>query len=76
VFSNWGFIIYIWKCYKETFYVAVLNKQKCLFFFIYKIGENGGRADPVLGVGTSERQKKVRKGYGRVNIVMNYRNDP
>jgi hypothetical protein len=26
--------IYTWKCHKETPYVAILNKQKCHFFFL------------------------------------------
>jgi hypothetical protein len=29
--------IYTWKCHKKSPCVAILNKQKCGFFFIYKI---------------------------------------
>jgi hypothetical protein len=58
-----------WKCHKETHCIAVLNKQKCHFFF-YKISEQEGRKDPALGGGSiSGRGKEVRKGCGRLNIV-------
>jgi hypothetical protein len=33
--------IYVWKCHKETPYIAILNKN--VMFFFYKIGEHEGR---------------------------------
>jgi hypothetical protein len=43
--------------------IVILNKQKCLFFFSYKIEEQEGRMGPVWKVGTSGR-KEVGKGVG------------
>jgi hypothetical protein len=37
----------VWKCHKDTSAIAILNKQKCHFFFFYKIGEQEGRTGPV-----------------------------
>jgi hypothetical protein len=42
--------------------LTILNKQKCHFFFLYKIGEQEGGSGPVLGVGTSGREEERRKG--------------
>jgi hypothetical protein len=42
--------------------LTILNKQKCHFLFLYKIGEQEGGSGPVLGVGTSGREEERRKG--------------
>jgi hypothetical protein len=52
--------------------VAILNKQKCHFFFIYEITEQEGRTILPGGVGTSGREEEVGRGCGRVNIVNKY----
>jgi hypothetical protein len=43
--------------------IAILNKQKCLFFFHSFIKSKKRRAEQVLsvGVGTSERREEVGK---------------
>jgi hypothetical protein len=47
--------------------MAILSKQKCLF---YKSGEQKGKTDPVCGVvGSSGRGEDIRKGCRRVNMV-------
>jgi hypothetical protein len=38
--------IYTWKCHKETPCIAILNKQKYLFFFFFKNGEQEGQTGP------------------------------
>jgi hypothetical protein len=48
----------LWKCHKETSYVAILNKKKC-YFFIYKIEEQKGRTGPSMVAG-----ERWRKGIG------------
>jgi hypothetical protein len=49
--------------------VAILKKQKCLFFFSFTKSENR-RAEQVLrGVCYQWERKKVGKGHGRVKIV-------
>jgi hypothetical protein len=64
------YYIYTWKCHKETPCVAILNKQKCLFFFfIYKIKEQESRTGSSLGVSASGSMEEVRKGCRRVNMV-------
>jgi hypothetical protein len=61
--------VYTRKCHSETPYIAILNKQKCLFFFLSN-REQEGKTCPVKGVGTSGRRwKNIRKGCRRVNMV-------
>jgi hypothetical protein len=48
------------ECHKETFCVAILNKQKCHFFFFYKIQGQEDRTGPAWGEG---RGTSRRNGY-------------
>jgi hypothetical protein len=41
------YYIYTWKCHKETRCGAILNKQKCHFFFSFTRSENR-RTEQVL----------------------------
>jgi hypothetical protein len=59
--------IYTWKCHNETPCKAILNKQKCNFF--YKNREREGKTSPVWGAGTSGREEDIRKGCRRENVV-------
>jgi hypothetical protein len=38
-----------WKCRRETPCIAILNKQKCHFFFFYKIIEQENGTGPTWG---------------------------
>jgi hypothetical protein len=63
-------ILHIYKAVpQDTPSVAILNKQKCHFFYFTKWETR--RAEQVLSVvvGTSGRGKEVEKGHGRVNMV-------
>jgi hypothetical protein len=46
-----------------------LSKQKCLFYFFYKTGEQESETDPAWGFGSSGRGEDVGKGCRRVNMV-------
>jgi hypothetical protein len=50
--------------------IAILNKQKCLFFFFKN--RTGRQNLSYLGIGTSGRGEDIRKGCGRVNVVEYY----
>jgi hypothetical protein len=52
--QNRAIIPILMKRHKETPCVAILNKQKCLFF-LNKIREQEGRRGPAWGFGTSGR---------------------
>jgi hypothetical protein len=57
----------MWKCHKETPHVAILNKQKSLFFFFNKIGEQEGGTQVLpwgRGIGSSGRGWRWGKGIG------------
>jgi hypothetical protein len=62
--------IYTWKCFKETPYVIILNKQKCHFSFLLENCRTSGWNRSCLGeVGTSGREEDMEKGCRRVTIV-------
>jgi hypothetical protein len=48
--------------------IAILNKQKCHFFF-YKNRDQEGRTGPAWGGGTSGKGEDVGRGCRRVNMV-------
>jgi hypothetical protein len=56
---------------QETPWVAILNKQKCHFFFLSFAKSENRRAEQALSgrVDTSGRGEKVGKRYGRVNMM-------
>jgi hypothetical protein len=58
--------IYTWKCHKETFCIAIVNKN-----VILKIKSDNRVVEQVLpgGVGTGGSREDVGKGCGRVNIL-------
>jgi hypothetical protein len=47
--------------------IAMLNKQKCLFFFTRT--ENGRAEQVLLGVGTSGMGENVGRGYRKIKMV-------
>jgi hypothetical protein len=52
--------------------IAILNKQKCLFFFLLKnqrIGKQNRSRCGGRGIGTCGRGEDIRKGCRRVNMV-------
>jgi hypothetical protein len=57
------YIIYIWKRYSEILCIAILTK-KSFFFFLTKTEHRS-----CLGAVTSGREKDIRKGCRRVNVV-------
>jgi hypothetical protein len=54
---------------QQTPCIAILNKQKCLFF---KNREQEGKTGPGWGFGTSGKRDDIRKGCRRVNRVEIY----
>jgi hypothetical protein len=53
-----------------NFLCSYLKQTKMSFFFLfYKIREQKGRTDPILGIGTNRRWEDVGKEHRRVNIV-------
>jgi hypothetical protein len=56
--------------FRETPCVAILNKQKCLFFLFLQNQRTGGHNRSCVGVvGIIGREEDVGKGSRRVNIV-------
>jgi hypothetical protein len=53
--------IHTWKCHNETPCVAILNKQKCLFF---KNEGQEGKMGPVLGLLAVGEGKICGRGEG------------
>jgi hypothetical protein len=54
------------KCHKEIPCVAILNKQKCDYFFLSFAKSESRREEEVLSRGRGE---EVEKWYRRVNMV-------
>jgi hypothetical protein len=50
----------------ETPCIAMLNKQKCLFFQKWRTGRFNRSC---LGIGTCGTEEDIRKGCRRVNVV-------
>jgi hypothetical protein len=49
--------------------VANLNKQKCDFFFFYKIRKQEGGIDPAWDGGCQKEGEEVEKGCRKVNMM-------
>jgi hypothetical protein len=67
--NQFGFNTYIHGNVTGKLCTAILNKQKCYFFFFYKIREQKGRTGPVWGTGASGKGEDVGKGCRRVNMA-------